>query len=196
MSNAAVLETLERRLADIERKANALIETINDLRAEDGLSPRSPSGGGGGGVGSASGVGSGNATLMQIKPDTFYAKKMQTAAREYLEMRYASAGNRSDPATPKEIFDAITKGGYQFDAKDETVALVSLRALLRKRTAFFHKLPNGTYGLPSWYPDAKKPKATADDANADDANADELTNDDLDVSEAKTATTTKAAAAS
>jgi hypothetical protein len=160
MSNAAALEVLERRLTEMERKANVLVETINDLRAEDGLPPRPPFGtGGGGGAGS----GSGGATLSQIKPDTFYGKKLQTAVREYLEMRWTAAGNHTDPATPKEIHDAITKGGYQFDAKTPEIALVGLRALLRKRSAFFHKLPNGTYGLTAWYPDAKKPKAEAEE---------------------------------
>ena len=145
MSNAAALEVLERRLSDLERKANVLIETINDLRTEDGLPPRPPFGsGGGGGISSA---GSGGAALTQIRPDSFYGKKLQTAVREYLEMRFAVAGGRSDPATPKDIYEAITKGGYQFDAKTPDIAMVGLRALLRKRTAFFHKFPNGTYGL-------------------------------------------------
>jgi hypothetical protein len=153
MSNQAAIETLERRLAEMERKANALVDVINDLRREDGLPPRPPFSGGGGGSG-ADAV-SGAAALTQIKPDTFYGKKMQTAVREYLEMRRLQ---NLGPATPREIYSAITSGGYQFDAKDETNALVGLRALLRKRTAFFHKLPNGTYGLTSWYPDAKRPK--------------------------------------
>jgi hypothetical protein len=183
MSNAAALEVLERRLADMERKANALVETINDLRAEDGLVPRPPFGGGGPGGGLTAAGGAAIAT--QIKSDTFYGKKMQTAVREYLEMRKAATGGATNPASPREIYEAITTGGFQFETKDETNALVGLRQLLRKRTAFFHKLPNGTYGLTSWYPDAKKPKATADD---DDADTDEAT-------ETKEAATTKKVAA-
>jgi hypothetical protein len=166
MSNAAAIEALERRLADLERKGNALVEVINDLRADDGLPPRAPFGGG---AGTSPGSGStAVAALSQIRPDTFYGKKMQTAIREYLEMRKAHG---LGPAKPREIYDAITAGGFQFDTKDESVALVGLRALLRKRTAFFHKLPNGTYGLTSWYPDAKKPKpgaAVPEDEQDDD----------------------------
>lgn len=170
MSNAAAREELERRLADLERKGNTLIEVINDLRTEEGLPPLPPLGGGGG-TGNASRTGA--ASVTQIKPDTFYGKKMQTAVREYLEMRWVAAGNQTNPATPREIYVAITEGGYQFDTKDETNAITGLRALLRKRTAFFHKLPNGTYGLTNWYPDAKKPKAAAADESADDDDTDD-----------------------
>lgn len=168
MSNSAALEVLERRLTEMERKANALVETINDLRAEEGLPPRPPFGSGGG---SGSGSTAGSTTLTQIKPDTFYGKKLQSAIRQYLEMRYIAAGNHSDPATPKEIYDAITRGGFQFEAKSPDIALVGMRALLRKRTLIFHKLPNGTYGLTAWYPDAKKPKfhVTDDDDEGEEA---------------------------
>lgn len=190
MKNTAAIEALESRLtgleeeaAKIERKGNALIEVINDLRTEDGLPPRPPFGGGGGGK-----ADKGNATITQIKLDTFYGKKLQTAVRELLEMRYAAARG-TDPATPKEIYEAITHGGFQFETKNPETALVGLRALLRKRTAFFHKLPNGTYGLTSWYPDAKKPKAGAP-TEADD----EVDVEDTEAEE--TATTNKAAAAS
>lgn len=185
MSNKAAIETLEARLFDVVRKGNALVQVINDLRIEDGLPPLPPLGGGdGGGIAGASG--SGAAT--QIKPDSFYGKKLQTAVREFLEMRYAAA-HGTNPATPKEIYEAITLGGFEFSAKTPEIAMVGLRALLRKRTAFFHKLPNGTYGLTNWYPDAKKPKHTDDDENDD-----ELSNDDFE--ETETATTKKAAAAS
>jgi hypothetical protein len=164
MSNKAALETLEARLSDVVRKGNALVEVINDLRAADGLPPLPPLGGGDGGVGV--GHSSGSGAVMQIKPDSFYGKKLQTAIREYLELRYAIV-HGTNPATPKEIYEAITAGGYQFEAKTPDIAMVGMRALLRKRTAFFHKLPNGTYGLTSWYPDAKKPKAQDADADAE-----------------------------
>ena len=151
MANQVAIETLEKKLTDLERKANSLIEVINDLRAEDGLPPRGPFGGGDSSRASAAG-----GSVTQIKPDTFYGKKLQTAVREYLEMRKLQ---NLGPATPREIYDAITLGGFKFEAKDANTALVGLRALLRKRTAFFHRLPNNTYGLTSWYPDLKKQKA-------------------------------------
>lgn len=180
MSNAAAIEALERRFNEMERKANALLDVINDLRSEDGLPPHRPLGSGGGGAGS----GPASATsLTSIRPDTFYGKKLQTAIREYLEMRKASGG--VGPAKPREIFDAITAGGYQFEAKEETTALVGMRALLRKRSNMFHKLPGGEYGLLSWYPDAKQKKervrlgdAGSSETETDDEDDDDATSDD------------------
>jgi hypothetical protein len=168
MSNAPALAVLEPKLDELERKANALLQVVNELRTEDGLPPRPPSGGEGFVTPGASG--SAGATVSQIRPDTFYGKKMQTAIREYLEMRKAAG---IGPATPRQIYEAITAGGYKFEAKDETTALVGMRALLRKRTAFFHKLPNGSYGLTNWYPDAKKPKASVAETDADDDDEEE-----------------------
>lgn len=174
MSNAAALEVLEPRLDEAERIANALRTVVNDLRKEDGLPPLQPGGGtrvgSSGGNGGATGAGT---TLSSIKSDTFFGKKMQTAIREYLEMRRAANGD--GPATPREIYDAITAGGYRFEAKEESVALVGLRALLRKRTAFFIKMPNGKYGLTAWYPGARQPKVgtSTPAAEADDEADDE-----------------------
>jgi hypothetical protein len=167
MGNQAAIEALEQRLSDYERKANSLIEVINDLRKEDGLPPRGPFGGGGG-DGSRSSAGT--HTVTQIKSDTFYGKKLQTAVREYLEMRKLQ---NLGPATPREIYDAITLGGFKFEAKDANTAMIGMRALLRKRTAFFHRLPNNTYGLTSWYPDLKKQKAGATTAEVEEEEEEE-----------------------
>jgi hypothetical protein len=180
MKNKDAIESLERRVvgmeaqfAELERKGNAIVEVINDLRAEDGLGPRTPFGGGGRPAGAPGTA----ATPTEIRPDSYFGKKLQTAAREYLEMRMANAGGATSPATPREIYDAITKGGYQFETKDETTALITLR-----------KLPNGTYGLAVWYPDAKKPKAQAE--------TEEVEEDVEEQEEVETATTAKVAAAS
>ena len=142
---------LEGEYDELERNANALLATINLLRSRAGMPPKAPGGGAGPGAGNA-------VTLTQIKSDTFYGKKMQTAIREYLEMRRAAGDG---PATPRQIFDAITAGGFKFDASTDQVALVGMRALLRKRTQFFHRLPNGTYGLTVWYEHLKTPRTKA-----------------------------------
>lgn len=139
------IRLLEDELEEKERNLNALLSTINMLRERAGLEPRQRGTGGEGKAAVASGS-------FQIKPDTFYGKKLQTAVREYLEMRKAQG---MGPAKPREIYDAITGGGFQFEASSPEIALVGLRALLRKRTNFFHKLPNGTYGMTAWYPHAR-----------------------------------------
>lgn len=160
MSNAVAIDALEKRLADLERKGNALVAVINDMRAEDGMPPLPPFGGGSGGGVDTVGRGSVPTT---IKPDTFYGKKAHTAIREYLDMRKAAG---SGPGTVREIFEALKAGGLQFGAQDEKDAMDGLRVLMRKRTHFFHKMPNGTYGLTAWYPNAR-PARPAARANAE-----------------------------
>ncbi|MEA2859233.1 MAG: hypothetical protein QOC72_1272 [Methylobacteriaceae bacterium] len=142
---------MERKVVEAERKVNELLSALNVLRAEAGLEPR-PRGGG-----STSADGAENAAT-QIKPDTFFGQKQQSAMRMYLQMRKS---NGLGPAKPREIYDALLAGGYQFEAKDIENALVGMRALLRKRTEIFIRLPNGTYGLAAWYPNARRPKAAA-----------------------------------
>lgn len=146
MSNELLpaIAALERRLEDIEGKAAEIRRAINILCEEANLPVRY-----------SDDDSTNSSKLSQIMDDTFYGKPQQTAIREYLEMRRAQG---SGPAKPRDIFDALTAGGYKFEAKDDGVALVGLRAVLRKRSNVFHKLPNGSYGLLSWYPTAKEPK--------------------------------------
>ncbi len=152
---SAAIAALERRLADHERKGNEIRRAINVLCEEGGQSPKYAdvdTGPGGQGSGTV---------LTQIKRDSFYGKKQMTAIREYLELRRAQGDG---PATPQEILEALKAGGYKFEAKSDVIALVSLRALLRKATTVFHKLPGTrTYGLLSWYPNAKTAKSSDDD---------------------------------
>ena len=93
-----------------------------------------------------------------IRADTFYGKRMSTAAREYLEMRRTMS---LGPASPREVYEALTDGGFSFDTKDEQTALVSLRATLRKSSSIFHRLPNGQYGLLKWYEHVKAERNAA-----------------------------------
>lgn len=168
------IDALERRLAELEQKANELRGAINVLCAETGMPPRyqdTPKQGIGGG------------TITSIKDDTFYGKRQRTAAKEYLKMRKAQG---LGPAKPREIFDALKAGGYQFEAKDDEVALVGLRAMLRKRYTVFHRLPNGSYGLTEWYPDIKRPKGS-DDSDSSDASDESDESDKSDASDEEAA---------
>ncbi|MCC6946883.1 MAG: hypothetical protein IT539_03865 [Bradyrhizobiaceae bacterium] len=166
------LEKIEKDIAEAERQANGLRDTINVLRAKAGLPPRPE------GIGrvaaSPSPAPEGGGPSPKIRHDSFFGKKMGTATREYLEMRQESAGGTS-PAKPREIFDALKLGGFVFETKDDNVAIISLRNMLRKNTQMFQKLPNGTYGLRSWYPGARKPKNTSvENASGDDEETEDV----------------------
>jgi hypothetical protein len=151
---------MERKVDEAVRKVNELLGALNVLRVEAGLPPRP--GGGSGGDGSSAA----DPIQTQIKGDTFFGKKQQTAIKQYLEMRRAQG---LGTAKPRDIYDALAAGGYEFEAKNADIALVGIRALLRKRTETFVQLKNGTYGLIAWYPDLKKAKAaTATEAVDDD----------------------------
>lgn len=97
-----------------------------------------------------------NTVPTQIRSDQFYGQPLAASVRTILEMRKQRG---LGAATNNEIYDALTAGGYEFDTKSEDIARKSLRNSLAKNTALFHKLPNGQFGLVSWYPNVKKPKA-------------------------------------
>lgn len=147
---APAIAALQSDLLDLERKARELKNTINVLCSHAGMQEMYPN------VDNEVGA----ISIGSIKADTFYGKVIGTAAREYLEMRKAA---NLGPATPRDIYDALVQGGFQFDTKSEQVALVSLRSNLRKNSRTFHKLPNGQYGLLAWYPNAKPSKWGDDD---------------------------------
>jgi hypothetical protein len=181
----AMLVELERDILPVEQKRNELITAINVIRAKAGLPPR-PGGDGvsGHSLNADSPTPIGGA-VSGIRSDAFVGKRLRSAAKDYLAMRRAQG--LDGPATPREIYDAIMAGGFEFEGKDETNRLISLRNTLRKRTEVFKKFDsNGKYGLVEWYgPLIKKPKASADVGD----------DDDDDSGEAETATTKKVAAA-
>lgn len=143
----------EARYAEAQKIANEKLAMLNAVRHEAGLPPRS--------AGIEGQTGEAGPALMQIKRDTFYGKKQMTAMREYLEMRRAQGDG---PATPREVLDALRAGGYRFEAKSDDIALIALRAILRKATNVFHKLPGtNAYGLLAWYPNAKPTKDDDED---------------------------------
>jgi hypothetical protein len=145
------MPAISRLVADIERRDAETWElkrTVNKLCQFADMPPRypdnNPPGGGSGGA--------------RFKADQFYGKPLASAVREYLEMRGAPNANGQGAATVKEIFNALKEGGFAFDTKNDDNALRGLRISLAKNTTTFHRLPNGQFGLLSWYPNAKPPK--------------------------------------
>jgi hypothetical protein len=158
------LQEKERMANELHGAANELRETINLLCIQAGLPPRYPGGDSGGGAeppsaqDDAIGGGTGTGT-MQINGDTFFGQKQASAIRSYLEIRRRAG---TGPARPREIYDALRQGGYQFKAKDDETALVGMRTLLRKANTTFLKVPgtSGAYGLRAWYPHVQAARAT------------------------------------
>jgi len=146
----ATIAMLERGIEEAEQKIRGLRTAINVICKEVGLPPR---------YAEAMLTVGNSPTLTQIQDDTFYGKKQTPAMREFLEMRRAQG---LGPAKPREFYEALKAGGYQFEAKDDETAIVGLRALLRTQPQIFHRLPQGTYGLTAWYPDAKRARDEAD----------------------------------
>lgn len=136
------IDALERRREQALATAGEMERSINTLCKEAGYPPRYTD--------SAS---SNSIRVTQISDDTFYGMKQTGAMRTYLEMRKTQG---LGPANTREIYDALLQGGYQFEAKTPDIAMVGMRALLRTQPLVFHRLPQGTWGLSTWYPDAKK----------------------------------------
>lgn len=147
----ATIETLQREIAELERQIVETKQVINRLCRSGGEDPIYPDA-----ALTAAGA------SMTIVGDSFYGKSMITAAREFLEMKKATTG--SGPASPRQVYEALVKGGYKFETKDETNAIISVRSTLRKNSSVFHRLPNAEYGLLSWYPNAKVPKESEEES--------------------------------
>ena len=136
------IEVMERRLAEQVAKVASTKKLINELCAEAGEAPRYAD------VSTDAGPG-------RFRSDQFYGQPLSSAVREIMEIRKAGG---LGAASVNEIYDALIKGGFHFDAKGDENAKRSLRISLTKNSAMFHRIPNGQYGLLSWYPAVKPTK--------------------------------------
>jgi hypothetical protein len=146
----ATIQELQGQLRALDDEAAQLKQTINLLCKRTGREP-------------IYGDISKGGTLSDIQGDTYYGQPLNSAVRDYLERRKAAG---LGPASVRDIFDGLTQGGFQFNAKSEDNAQRSLRITLSKSTHTFHKLPNGSYGLLAWYPTVKPAKE--DEVEEDD----------------------------
>lgn len=113
------------------------------------------------------------ARSMTIRPDQFYGRPLATVAREVLEVR-------GQAMAASEIIEVLEHGGYDFSTQGwkEKDRLRSFTITLSKNNAAFHRLPNGFFGLPKWYPEAVKQKQNAK-AEKDSATAGEVAGDEV-----------------
>ncbi len=97
-------------------------------------------------------------SVFSLRSDQFYGRPLATVMKEYLNMRRSA---RLGAATVKEIFEALSRGGYKFEAKNEENAKRGLQVSLSKNQAF-HRIPTGAWGLTEWYPSVKPEKLEND----------------------------------
>jgi len=133
-------------LAKLEEQTRATIETkrtINSLRQMMGEEP----------LFQDEELQTSPADFSPSRPDLYYGKPLATACRDYLERRKRAC-------TAEDILKGLEQGGFDFESTGwrEKDRLRSLSISLAKNTAIFHRLPNGTFGLLSWYPEVAKRK--------------------------------------
>jgi hypothetical protein len=134
------IEVLTARVKAKEEEVNKLKRLVNELCAETGADVPYP------------GMSEKGAKDATIRSDDFYGQTLTAAIRSYLERRKASGLSAASAA---DIYKAIKAGGYKFDTKNESNARVGVGNALRKTSSIFHRLPNGEYGLLTWYPTAR-----------------------------------------
>ncbi len=132
------LRALEEKLEAKVREVADLKRTINMFLQDAGEAPRF-------GEVVAEEIGS------AVRPDQYYGKPLTTAVTEMLELK-------KQARSPHEIIEALTLGGFDFEAQGwgEHGRPRILAIALAKVPDKFHRLPNGTYGLCSWYPHLKR----------------------------------------
>ncbi|MGB6483276.1 MAG: hypothetical protein WBE86_07290 [Candidatus Acidiferrales bacterium] len=124
------LNGLVQQVADQKRMINSLRASIGETPLYNDVVVENVAAGGG-------------------RPDEFYGQPLSTCVRVYLE-------RRKQACTALDILAGLQNGGFDFDAAGwkEKDRLRILAVTLAKNTKAFHRLPNGTFGLVSWY-DAK-----------------------------------------
>ena len=134
------IEVLTKRVGAKEEEDNKLKKLVYELCGEAGVAVRYPN------------IVEANGSIGAIRSDQFYGQTLTAAIRNYLEQRKTSG---LGAAGLNEIYLAVRDGGYKFETKSEDNAKVSVGNTLRKSSSIFHRLPNGQYGLLTWYPSAK-----------------------------------------
>jgi len=131
----AALDVLLEQLNAQVREVSETKRTINGLRrrmGEDALFPDENE--------------NADTGVSAIRPDQFYGKPLATAVQQFLERRKGAA-------SAEDILRGLEQGGFDFrqlgwgEADRQRILAISLA----KNNVTFHKLPNNTFGIRSWY---------------------------------------------
>lgn len=88
------------------------------------------------------------------RPDEYYGRPLATVITEVLENRHT---NKQGAASLDELFEQLVAGGYAFTGKSDGIKKRGL-AISMSKNKKFHHVPNDTWGLVKWYPNAKEVK--------------------------------------
>lgn len=139
--------------ADLNKKK----ETVNTLCGLAGLPPA---------YAIATVAGDQAQAIFSFRSDEFYGEPLASSARRVLEQSKAAGRGAIDLDA---LYDALKSGGFAFDAKNDRFARRSLAISLSKNTQTFVRLPNGDYGLRTWYKRNPARRAEASGAETFDA---------------------------
>ena|SRR5229473_5403412 len=126
------LEDQMKRVAETKGAINALLRSMGKDPMFDDTNPE-------------------HVSPLKVRRDEYYRQPFATAAQMYLQ-------RRKEAATAEEVLKGLEQGGFDFDRLGwkENDRLRFLAISLAKNNKVFHKLPNGTFGLLSQYPDVPK----------------------------------------
>jgi hypothetical protein len=88
-----------------------------------------------------------------VRPDEYYGRPLATVVNEVLEKNGAAM-------SLDDLYGQLIAGGCDFTGKNDGIKKRGLAISMGKNQKF-HRLPNETWGLSKWYPDAKKAKDNA-----------------------------------
>jgi hypothetical protein len=109
------------------------------------------------------------AATVVIRRNAFFGRPLATCVREYLELRKDKPVKE---ATLDEIIGVLQEGGFDFTKiSDDSNQYKRGLAITLAKNPQFHRLPNGDWGLLSWYPNVKRSKEKSANDDSEDETA-------------------------
>src|ERR1039457_1334605 len=109
------------------------------------------------------------AATVVIRRNVFFGRPLATCVREYLDMR---KDKPIKEATLDEIISVLKDGGFDLKKiSDDADGIKRGVAITLAKNPQFHKLPNGDFGLLSWYPSIKRSKEKSANDDSEDETA-------------------------
>jgi hypothetical protein len=155
---------IDEIVAQIEAKEAEIAPlklTVNHLCQLAGEEPRYQVDGSG-----HAGVPQPKRNILNWRSDQFFNRPLAQCVTEYLVAREEAGGGLERAASVDEIYEALAKGGFRFEAagSEENIKR-SIKISLTKNTAQFAKVSENLYGLKKWYgtPRVRKPNGKNND---------------------------------